>query len=147
VGEMSSRGRFATPADFPRHDCSPYRGLHERRESVGFVHRSTAMFCRPVPSPSVPIRNFLPHRCESAYHATAHAVSLPPPNPRRTRLSAARLRPGRAVASAAAAALRAQRAQLAARPQRRRQLTCVAVGGQERFQRCDHELNLLVGML
>jgi hypothetical protein len=24
-------------ADFPRHDCSPYRGLHVRRESVGLV--------------------------------------------------------------------------------------------------------------
>jgi ATP-dependent helicase YprA (DUF1998 family) len=31
-----SQGRFATPADFPLHDCSPYRGLHVRRESVGF---------------------------------------------------------------------------------------------------------------
>jgi hypothetical protein len=30
---VSSRGRFATPADFPLHDCSPYRELHVRRES------------------------------------------------------------------------------------------------------------------
>ena len=36
---MSSRGRFATPADFPQHDGTPYRGLHVRRESLGFVHR------------------------------------------------------------------------------------------------------------
>jgi hypothetical protein len=34
---MSSRGRFAPPADFPLHDCSPYRGLHVRRERLGFV--------------------------------------------------------------------------------------------------------------
>jgi hypothetical protein len=36
-----SRGRFATPADFPPHDCSPFRGLHVHRESLGFVHRSS----------------------------------------------------------------------------------------------------------
>jgi hypothetical protein len=29
-----SRGCFATPADFPRHDCSPYPGLHVRRECL-----------------------------------------------------------------------------------------------------------------
>jgi hypothetical protein len=34
-GKMSSRGRFATPADFPLRDCSPYLGQHVRRESVG----------------------------------------------------------------------------------------------------------------
>jgi hypothetical protein len=27
-----------------------------RRESLGFVHRSRAIFCRPVPSPNVTIR-------------------------------------------------------------------------------------------
>ena len=31
--EMSSRGRFATPADFPLHDCSPYSHVTNRRES------------------------------------------------------------------------------------------------------------------
>jgi hypothetical protein len=30
---MSSRGCFATPSDFPRHDCSPYKELLVRRES------------------------------------------------------------------------------------------------------------------
>jgi hypothetical protein len=30
-----SRGRFATPADFPRHDRSPYSRAHVRRESLG----------------------------------------------------------------------------------------------------------------
>jgi hypothetical protein len=49
--EMSSRGRFATPADFPRRDCSPYSHVHVRRESLGFVHRPRAIFCRPVPNP------------------------------------------------------------------------------------------------
>jgi hypothetical protein len=38
-----SRGRFATPADSPHQDCSAYRGLHVRRESLGFVHRSRAI--------------------------------------------------------------------------------------------------------
>jgi hypothetical protein len=47
-GGMSSRDRFATPADFRRHDCTPYRGLHERRESLGVVHRSRTIFCRPL---------------------------------------------------------------------------------------------------
>jgi hypothetical protein len=39
VGDRS-RGRFATPADFPLHDCNPYRGLRVRRWGMGFVHRS-----------------------------------------------------------------------------------------------------------
>jgi hypothetical protein len=45
-----SRGCFATPADFPLHECSPYSHVHARRESLGFVHRSRAIFCRPVPT-------------------------------------------------------------------------------------------------
>ena len=58
VGEMSSRaprGRFATPAQPPLHDCSPYRGQHERRESVGAVPRSRSLSaapCRPYSSNS-----------------------------------------------------------------------------------------------
>ena len=47
--EISTRGRFATPADFRLHDCSPYRGLHVRRECLPFVHGSNAIFCRPMP--------------------------------------------------------------------------------------------------
>jgi hypothetical protein len=47
VGDRS-RGRFAKPADFPLHDCSPYSHVHVRRESVGVVRRSRASFCRPV---------------------------------------------------------------------------------------------------
>jgi pentatricopeptide repeat protein len=34
VGEMSPRGRFATPVDFPRHDCSTYSHVHTRRDSL-----------------------------------------------------------------------------------------------------------------
>jgi hypothetical protein len=49
--EISSRGRFATPAGFTRHECSPYQELHARRESLGFVHRSRAVFCRPRAKP------------------------------------------------------------------------------------------------
>ena len=33
-GGDRSRGRFATPTDSPRHDCSPCRGLHAHRESL-----------------------------------------------------------------------------------------------------------------
>ena len=60
--EVSSRGSFATPADFPRNDCSPYSHVHVHRESLGFVHRSRIIFCRPVPNPNVTIRNLF-HRC------------------------------------------------------------------------------------
>ena len=45
------RGRFATPADSPRQDCSPYSQVHVRRESLGFVHRSRSLFCRPRAKP------------------------------------------------------------------------------------------------
>jgi hypothetical protein len=45
VGDRS-RGRFATPADFPLHECSPYSHVHVRRESLGFVPRS-----RPFSAP------------------------------------------------------------------------------------------------
>ena len=42
------------PNPSPR-DCSPYRGLHARRESLGVVHRSRAIFlsCRAKPESSV----------------------------------------------------------------------------------------------
>jgi hypothetical protein len=53
-----------TPADFPRHDGSPYRELRVRRWGLGCVHRSRAIRCRAVPIPTVTIRlsHFL-HRC------------------------------------------------------------------------------------
>jgi hypothetical protein len=47
VGDRS-RGRFATPADFPLHDYSACSHVHVRRESLGFVHRSRAIFCPPA---------------------------------------------------------------------------------------------------
>jgi hypothetical protein len=43
VGDRS-RGRYATPADFPPHAGTPYRGLRVRRWGLGFVHRSRAIF-------------------------------------------------------------------------------------------------------
>jgi hypothetical protein len=64
VGDRS-RDRFATPADFPGHDCSPYRGIHARRERLGFVYRSRTLFYRPVPNLSSPIRNFCIAVCRS----------------------------------------------------------------------------------
>jgi hypothetical protein len=45
-----SGGRFATPADFPPHDGTPYRGLRVRRWGLGFVHHSRAVFCLAVPN-------------------------------------------------------------------------------------------------
>jgi hypothetical protein len=52
---MSSRGRFATPADFALQDSSPYRGLHARRGSLGFAHRSRTSLYHPVPNLSITI--------------------------------------------------------------------------------------------
>jgi hypothetical protein len=52
VGDRS-RGRFATPADFPLHDSSPYRGLHVRRERLGFL-----MVQGPYPSPRAKPHSF-----------------------------------------------------------------------------------------
>jgi hypothetical protein len=60
--ERSSRGRFATPAGFPRRDCGPYRGQHVRRSRLGVVHRSSASFLSPRAKPSVTIRNCSPRR-------------------------------------------------------------------------------------
>jgi hypothetical protein len=50
VGDRS-RSRFATPADSPLQDCSPYRGKHVRRESVGVVQRSKEHFLSPRAKP------------------------------------------------------------------------------------------------
>jgi hypothetical protein len=62
-GRDHSRGRFATYAAFPRHDCSPYSHVHARRDELGFVPRSRASFCRPVPNPTVTIRKTFPSLC------------------------------------------------------------------------------------
>jgi hypothetical protein len=51
VGDQSSRGRFATPAQSLQQDCGPYRGLHARRERVGVVHRGSFSVA-PVPPSS-----------------------------------------------------------------------------------------------
>jgi hypothetical protein len=57
VGDRSW-GRYATPADFPLQDGTPYRELHVRRWGLGFVHHSRTSFCRAVPNPNVNVRNF-----------------------------------------------------------------------------------------
>jgi hypothetical protein len=50
---MSSRRRFATPADSPLQDCSPYRGLHAHRESNSLkAHSLCAPRQNPIPSDS-----------------------------------------------------------------------------------------------
>jgi hypothetical protein len=48
-GWRRSRGRYATPADIPLHDGSPYSHVHVRRVSLGFVHRSRAFSARVKP--------------------------------------------------------------------------------------------------
>jgi hypothetical protein len=49
--EQGLGGRCAHAAVSLRHECSPYRRLHVRRESVGCVPRSRASLRRPVPNP------------------------------------------------------------------------------------------------
>jgi hypothetical protein len=56
--EVTHEAVFATPADFPRHDCSAYSRVHVRRESLGFVHRSGLIFCRAVPTLTLPFATF-----------------------------------------------------------------------------------------
>ena len=76
VGEMSSRGCFATPADFPLQDCSPCRGKHARRGSVGVVRPSRTIFCRPAPNlANVTIRNF---PIAVWWHPTLILILVPP---------------------------------------------------------------------
>jgi hypothetical protein len=53
VGERS-RGRFVTRAGFPVQDCSPYRGLHVRRERLDLFKEHSLSLVR---NPSVTIRN------------------------------------------------------------------------------------------
>jgi hypothetical protein len=61
--EGSSHGRFATPADFPPQECSPYRGRHARRDSWGGVSRSRVISLSPRAQTLYrPIRSFLSHR-------------------------------------------------------------------------------------
>jgi hypothetical protein len=76
VGERS-RGCFATPADSPPHDCSPYSHVHLRRERLGFVHRSRTLFCRPAPNPNATIRNF--------FTAVRPLTRIPPSRQRKER--------------------------------------------------------------
>ena len=45
---------------YPLHYCSSYSRVHVRRERLGFVHRSRAIFCRPAPNLNVTIRTFSP---------------------------------------------------------------------------------------
>jgi hypothetical protein len=61
-------GRYATPADSPVHDGTPYRKLRVRRWGFGFVHRSRSSFCRAVPNLRVTIRNFCIAVPQSAKH-------------------------------------------------------------------------------
>jgi hypothetical protein len=57
VGDRS-RGRFATPAGFPRPECSPYSHVHAPRK-FGIYPSFKEYFMSPRAKPlSVPIRNF-----------------------------------------------------------------------------------------
>jgi hypothetical protein len=59
VGDRS-RGRFATPAEFPLDDCSQYRGLHVRREFLVFVHRSGPFSVAPCQTLALRFATFSP---------------------------------------------------------------------------------------
>jgi hypothetical protein len=65
---MSSRRRFATPAQSLQNDCSSHRGLHVRLASVGVVLRSRAGFVSPRAEPSS-CDSHLCHRCTGAFVA------------------------------------------------------------------------------
>ena len=56
-----SRGRFATPADFPRHDCRPTHTFTRTTRKLGFVHRSRDSLS-PRAKPSIYDSQLL-HRC------------------------------------------------------------------------------------
>ena len=50
VGDRSPR-RFATPADFPRHECSPYWGQHIRTRKCGICPSFKAHSLSPRANP------------------------------------------------------------------------------------------------
>ena len=68
----SSRGRFATPADFPRHECSPYSRVHVPHSQRG-LHN--------LP-PRVALRHVAQERAGFAFHRAARRAT-PSPVPRR----------------------------------------------------------------
>jgi hypothetical protein len=74
AGDDGSRGRYATPADSPLHDGTPYRGLHARRWGLGFVPGSRTVLCRPVPAPRDTIRNFVSSLCHLEHRLVARAL-------------------------------------------------------------------------
>jgi hypothetical protein len=78
-----ARGRFATPADFPLHDYSPYSHVHVRRESLGFVHRSKGHFLSPRANPYVAICNLFIRAPATGggYPALPRRLAPPPPPP------------------------------------------------------------------
>jgi hypothetical protein len=57
VGDELTR-QFRDARRFPSTRFSPYSHVHVRRERLGFVYHSRAIFCRAVPNLSVTIRNF-----------------------------------------------------------------------------------------
>jgi hypothetical protein len=62
--EVAHAHRFATPAGFPRLDCSPFAHVHVRRVGLGFVRRSRAILCRAVPNLSATtFRDFCVAEC------------------------------------------------------------------------------------
>jgi hypothetical protein len=68
VGDIRSRGYFATPVDFPPHDGSPYRGL--RVTTLGFEIRPS--FCRPGAQPlEVTISQLVASVCTNLLARTA----------------------------------------------------------------------------
>jgi hypothetical protein len=89
VGDRS-RGRF------PSTRCSPYSQVHVRRERVGFVHRSRAISCRPVPTITPRFATLSSLHTPTVAHSLAHTV-------RRRPGARAALRPGHEPAPVPAA--------------------------------------------
>jgi hypothetical protein len=58
----------ATPADFPRHDGAPYRGLRARRWGLGFDHRSRPFSVAPCQTFAYDSQRFF-HGCGCASRA------------------------------------------------------------------------------
>ena len=76
VGDRS-RGRFATPADFPRHDGTSYRRLRVRRWGLGFCPLFKGHFLSRRANPNVTIRIFF-IRCKVALKRRVVRLSKPP---------------------------------------------------------------------
>jgi hypothetical protein len=71
VGDRS-RGRFATPSDFPLQYCSPYSHVHVTSRKCGIFPSFKNHFLSPVPNPNITIAFF------PSLYASRQLVTAPP---------------------------------------------------------------------